>query len=235
MAAVGPDYVTSTPRMFWSAARVAVYVGLVVLVASLVAPVFETERHRWTFTEAVRDVSSLGFATPMEQAGEWLVQHHQQATGGRALVNRRGLPEKSAALALAPLRSTHSIRVVTRCKVEKGHPAQSCGVVFRFEDARNHHVARVDAIEQSVVLQAVVQGAERTVARVHAAIAADVWQEIAVEVRGDRVLVHLNGRELIDTRDATLAAGGTVGLWAPSTCVAYFDELTVEMLSVLRG
>jgi hypothetical protein len=214
---------------FWRLATVLVVAGLGLACAVLFGAFPDTKRHRWTFTEAVPDISALGFATPVAQGGEWSLKQHREATGGRALVNHRGPSGHMAAVALAPVRSGHNMRIVTRCKVESGHPEQACGMVFGFQDAANHYVARLDARARQILLVAVVRDSERVLARANATIVADVWQEIAVEVRADHLLVGLNGSELIDVRDKTLPPSGTIGLWAPSTCVAYFDELMIEL------
>jgi len=42
--------------------------------------------------------------------------------------------------------------------------------------------------------------------------------------------VFWNGKKVIDAHDVALPNPGGVGLWVPSTDVAFFDELTVELL-----
>lgn len=211
-------------------------VALFVMLAMLVEPFHSTEdasspaRQRWTFTEPTPSVAELGLVTPVVDGGRWLLEDHEHATGGRALVNHAGKAEGRPALALTTSPPSRDVRVSTRCKV--GETGTACGLVFRFRDEANHYVTHVDAASDRISLGVVFAGKPRTLVSVPANAEHGVWQELAVEARSSKVAVFWNGRKVIDAEDAALVSPGGVGLWAPSADVAFFDELSVESLPV---
>lgn len=55
-----------------------------------------------------------------------------------------------------------------------------------------------------------------------------IWQELAIEARGSRFEVFLNGRNLFTATDTTFTAPGSVALWTKADSVTYFDDLLVR-------
>lgn len=184
----------------------------VVVVLALFASFFPSstpppKQQRWTFIDD-------SFATK----AAWSIEHHGAATGGRALSKEAG----SSALLVVTTSPARDVRAMTRCKGE------ACGLAFRIADERNHSVVRVAS--DRVELVRVAKGAETVLASAPLAAAGeDVWQELAVEARGDLVRVTVNGARAIEHHDPRPAITGGVGLWAPAR--AWFDELTIEVLA----
>lgn len=115
---------------------------------------------------------------------------------------------------------------MTRCKA--GGEGAGCGLAFRIADDRNFVTARVSGAR--VELVHVDRGTEMVLASSALASAGDdVWQELAVEARGDIIRVKVNGASAIDVHDPRPAVAGGVGLWAPAR--AWFDELSIETLA----
>jgi hypothetical protein len=52
------------------------------------------------------------------------------------------------------------------------------------------------------------------------------WQELKVEVEGNRFRAFLNGRQVVEATDDAYPAGG-VGLWTKADSVTWFDDLRV--------
>ena len=102
--------------------------------------------------------------------------------------------------------------------------------MFRYRDARDHHVVRLDFTGRRLVIARVVGGEEHELGSVAARIDGAVWQEISVQARGDRIRATCNNRDVLEVVDHAAALPGSVGLWAPSAAEAYFDELSVETL-----
>jgi hypothetical protein len=184
---------------------------------------------RWAFTQETT-TGALGLAVTAEHAGVWRLERDPRATGARALVNHVGTPGSSPALAIAPETLERDVRVRTRCRVRASGESLACGVVFRHRDPTNYYSARVDARRQEVVLSVVAAGKERIIARAPARLEVDVWQEVTVDARGDRIRVSWNDETAIETTDSTHVAGGSIGLWTAATTAAHFDELWLERL-----
>lgn len=196
---------------------------------------------RFRFVDpATADHLGLRIADP--RSGSWVVTDHAHATGARALVSLAGEPGRGPGVALVAGDVLRDVVVVTRCKTAPDRRDRACGVVVRHH-AGDHVVARLDAEQGTVELVAVVGGNERVLAAAAAVLGPEAWHELMVEARGDRWLVVVDGREALRATDRTVVAAGEVGLWAPSDCVAWFDELlfapagdaaTPELLPFLR-
>ena len=61
-------------------------------------------------------------------------------------------------------------------------------------------------------------------------VTANAWHELGLELRGDRLQVVWDGKQVIDHRDATFPDAGRVGLWTKADSVTYFDDFTVDAL-----
>lgn len=189
-------------------------------------------KKRWTFLEETTDPSAVGFAAlagDASRAGAWLLADHDTATGARALVNRPGEDAAPPATLLVGSVTTRDVKAGTRCKVAIPE-GEGCGLVFRYRDARDHHVVRLDFTGRRLVIARVVGGEEHELGSVAARVDGAVWQEISVQARGDRIRATCNNRDVLEVVDPLAALPGSVGLWAPSAAEAYFDELSVETL-----
>ncbi len=230
----GPEKQGSTPRasMTRLVAGAVLAVALVVL-ASAFAGGDSATRHRWTFVDEAASTDVLGFRAAAGRGGEWSIEHDQAATGARSLVNRIGEEDAPPATLVTSLVFARDVRAVTRCRVSQDRgrerPEGACGLVFRYLDDGTHHVARIEADTGRIVLARASGGSERVLGSATARGLPGVWQELAVDARGDAIRVSWNGRSVIEVHDVFPSPGGGVGLWAPSSSEAYFDELAVEV------
>jgi hypothetical protein len=192
---------------------------------------------RWLFVETDSAPTQLGLRSHAAESGQWVLEDDVHATGARAMVNREGEPGAQPGIVTAADLSARDVRATTRCKASASKATQACGLVFRFQDVANHHVARVDLVRGELTVAAVSGGTERILGSVPVGASANVWQEIAIETRGDRIHVTWNGSTAIDAVDTRHAIAGSVGIWAPAAAEASFDDLSVEALptSVLGG
>jgi hypothetical protein len=198
-----------TPLALRALAAAAV-VTVLALFASFFAGAPAPTKQRWTFLDD-------SFAT----GDAWSIEHHEAATGGRALSKDAG---GSSAVLVATSTPARDVRAMTRCKAQ----GEGCGLAFRVADDRTFTVARVAG--NRVELVRVDDGKEHVLgSKTIASGAAGVWQELAVEARGDSVRVAVNGAHTLDVHDPRPAVAGGVGLWAPAR--AWFDELSIETLS----
>jgi hypothetical protein len=215
----------------WTGRAVAM-IACVAAIAALgwaVAPA-SASKLRWRFLGAEAALASLDLRAHVDGSGEWTIEDHSEATGARALVNGAGDPARGPSLLVATKAFTRDLRAVTRCKVAAEQPARACGVVFRFVDDANYHAARLDAAGGVLVIARVSQGREQILGTQVAAASPGVWQELALEARGDRIRLSWNGAAPLDVIDVAPAFAGGAGLWAPAAGVSYFDDLAVDLL-----
>lgn len=224
--------------------------GAVLLVAVIAGAMIlrsdnrKTNEH-WTFVDAATP-ADLGLVA-QGTGGVWALEDYEPATGGRALANHEGKAGGDPALLIATELRARDIRARTRCKVVgttdaridgdgDGIPLQvraACGVLFRFVDARNYWVVRINAGSSDVEAVAIVRGVPRVVKRAPSeVISMDTWTDLEVEARGDIIRVAFAGQPLfVAEAPGVPAAFGAAGLWAPAEAKVFFDHFTIETLT----
>lgn len=218
------------PRSWVARATAAVVVlGALAIGAALLPGNDAAAPQRWTFLDDTTDPGGLGLKT-RAGGGAWTVEPHGAATGARALVNHAASASEAPALLLAGAVRTRDVRASTRCKVGTAPGGDACGIVFRVLDEQNHHVARLDVAGRRLVIAVVSDGEERVLGETAAHVEREVWQELTLEARGDRIRASCNGRDAVEVTDLMTERLGGVGLWAPAAAEAYFDELAIEAL-----
>lgn len=189
----------------------------------------EPEARRWSFIEPA-PTHELGLRVAADGGGSWRIARLEHATGARALVNHAGEPGHPPAMVLAGGAQLRDLAVATRCQNAAGSRDRACGVVARYQDPGSFYLARIDAARERFEVVATLAGEERVIAAVPAP-SPQGWQEIQLQIQGFRVQGWLNGRRVVDVVDQSIPASGEIGLWAPSECVAHFDELAFRKLS----
>jgi hypothetical protein len=190
----------------------------------------ESFERRWAFTRDVESIGVLGLVASSNEAGVWSVEPDPRGTGAHVLVNHAGVPGAKPAVAVAIESKERNVHARTRCRVLGAGQAPACGLVFRHRDDANYYSARVDRALQEVVLSVVENGHERILGRSPARLDAEIWQEVAVDARGDRIAVFWNDERALEVQDSTHRQHGSVGLWTTATAIAHFDEFVVERL-----
>lgn len=122
------------------------------------------------------------------------------------------------------------VRSSVRCKPVSGTVDQACGLVARYQDEHNYLVTRANALEGNVRLYTVKAGRREQIADHTGPVSANTWHELRLELRGDRVQVAWDGKQVIAHRDVTFPNAGRVGVWTKADSVTYFDDLVVEAL-----
>jgi hypothetical protein len=128
--------------------------------------------------------------------------------------------------------------VEARIKPESGKEDQAGGLVFRFRDANNYYVVRMNALEGNVVLYKTVDG-KRTPLQVRGRmigygvdtpVPAGRWNRLRVDFRGSLFRVFFNGEKLFEVEDRIFAGAGAVGVWTKADSVIRFDDVSYGTL-----
>ncbi|MEZ5967121.1 MAG: DUF1259 domain-containing protein [Planctomycetota bacterium] len=112
-------------------------------------------------------------------------------------------------------------RLVLRMRADRGRVDQGGGLIWRARDADNYYVTRFNPLEQDFRVYRVVKGVrEQLQALGELPYRSQDWFTIEVVQRGDRITCTLNGREVLEVRDATFPDAGGIGVWskADSQC-----------------
>jgi hypothetical protein len=127
--------------------------------------------------------------------------------------------------------------VAVSFKTISGAVDQAAGVVWRYTDPNNYYIARVNALENNVVLYKVQNGIRLSIAPrglpsrsygVNHTIPAGVWGRLRVTFAAGTFSVFLNGEKMFDVDDDTFSGAGKTGLWTKADSVTYFDDFEVS-------
>jgi hypothetical protein len=110
-----------------------------------------------------------------------------------------------------------------RFKPISGKDDQAAGIIFRVQDANNYYILRANALEDNVIFFRYGSGSRSELKEGSAKVPAGQWQELKLEVEGNRFRGYLDGKLVVEATDDAYAAGG-VGLWTKADSVTCFDD-----------
>jgi len=114
--------------------------------------------------------------------------------------------------------------LTTRFKIVSGIAEQMAGIAFRLQDEKNFYVVRASALGNNVRFYKVVNGERGNLIGPEIEIPKGVWNELAVECKGNQIRFLLNGRELIPPLTDNSFSSGKIAFWTKSDSVSYFTD-----------
>jgi hypothetical protein len=192
--------------------------------------------HPFPGSGALADELSLPSTTPTERFdferrgiegwtsidGQWAVEGIAGAPSGERVLVQRAV-QTAFNVIVAPGGPYRDVDVSVRFKPISGREDASGGIVFRFADGR-YYVARANALENNFRLYSYDRGRRQLASATVEPPALGQWHTVAV---GDRIQGYLNGKLLLDQRDARFRSG-QVGLWTKADSITAFNDLTVR-------
>ena len=130
-------------------------------------------------------------------------------------------------LCVADATSYADVDLSVSLKAVKGKIDQGGGPVWRYKDADNYYVARVNPKEANFRLYKVVGGKRTQLASADVEPLQRKWQTIRIVQQGDHIRCYLDGQLEIDAKDAALRDAGKIGLWTKADAVTSFDNVSV--------
>jgi hypothetical protein len=114
-------------------------------------------------------------------------------------------------------------------KATAGKKDQGGGLVWRYQDADNYYIARVNPLEDNFRVYKVVGGKRsKEFQDAEVKVPANEWHRLKVKMTGDHIECSLDGKKYLDVKDDSIAKAGKVGLWTKADAQTYFDELKVS-------
>jgi hypothetical protein len=113
-----------------------------------------------------------------------------------------------------------------RFKAISGKDDQAAGIIFRVQDANNYYILRANALEDNVYFFRFASGVRSSITHGNVKVPSGQWQELKLEVEGNKFRGYLNGQLVVETTDDAYKAGG-VGLWTKEDSVTCFDDFRV--------
>jgi Domain of Unknown Function (DUF1080) len=121
------------------------------------------------------------------------------------------------------------VELLVNFKAVKGEKDQGGGFVWRYQDADNYYVARMNPLEDNYRLYHVVAGKRTQIATKEGVkVPTGTWHALKVKQVGDRIECFLDGNKELDARDKTITRAGQVGLWTKADAQTEFDDFRVK-------
>jgi hypothetical protein len=114
-------------------------------------------------------------------------------------------------------------------KAVKGEKDQGGGMVWRYQDADNYYVARMNPLEDNYRVYKVVAG-KRIQLETKEGLKVPVgqWHTLRVTMMGDQIACYLDGNKYLVAKDDAIKDAGKVGLWTKADARSHFDDLKVS-------
>src|SRR5438874_2522475 len=149
-------------------------------------------------------------------ASVWKVVADDTAPGKTGFALAQTTDDKNALfnLCLADRPSLKDVEVSVAFKANAGEKDQGGGVVWRYQDANNYYIARMNPLEDNFRVYKVVAGKRsKEFQSAEIKIPAKEWHTLKVKMIGDRIECFLDGKKHLDVKDDAIAMAGKVGLW----------------------
>jgi hypothetical protein len=132
-------------------------------------------------------------------------------------------------LCVADAPSLKDVEAFVSFKAVKGEKDQGGGIVWRYQDANNYYIARMNPLEDNFRVYKVVDGKRsKEFQNAEVKVPTGEWHSLKIKMIGDRIECFLDGKKYLDVKDDTFTKAGKVGLWTKADAQTHFDEFVVE-------
>jgi hypothetical protein len=125
-------------------------------------------------------------------------------------------------LCVADAPSYADVDLAVSFKAIAGKLDQGGGIVWRYRDANNYYLARMNPLEDNFRAYKVVDGKRTQLASADVVVPAGEWHVIRVVQDGKRIRCHLDEKLHLDFEDETFPAAGRIGLWSKADAQTRF-------------
>jgi hypothetical protein len=120
------------------------------------------------------------------------------------------------------------VEVSVAFKAVAGKKDQGGGIVWRYQDANNYYVARMNPLEDNFRVYKVVAGKRTELESADVKVPTGEWHTIRIEMKGDAIECYLDGKKHLAVKDTTFKDAGKVGLWSKADAQTHFDDFRVS-------
>jgi hypothetical protein len=162
---------------------------------------------------------------------EWKVMADETAPSKTGFVLAQTTDNRDALfnLCVADDSSFKDVEVTVAFKAIKGQKDQGGGIMWRYQDANNYYVARMNPLEDNFRVYKVVAGKRsQEFQSAEVKVPEGEWHTLKVKMEGDHIQCFLDGKKYLDVKDDSITKAGKVGLWTKSDAQTYFDDLKVS-------
>jgi hypothetical protein len=148
---------------------------------------------------------------------------------GLALAQTAESPGSMFNLCVADEPSLKDVEVIVDFKAVKGQKDQGGGIVWRYQDANNYYIARMNPLEDNFRVYKVIDGKRiQLETKEDLKVPANEWHNLKIKMIGDRIECFLDGKKHLDTKDNAIQKEGKVGLWTKADAQSHFDRFVAK-------
>ncbi|OWK37477.1 family 16 glycoside hydrolase [Fimbriiglobus ruber] len=171
--------------------------------------------------------------TGQGEGSVWVVVADDTAPGktGYCLAQTAEGPNPFFNLCVRTAGAYQDVAVKVQFKAVAGKLDQGGGVVWRYQDADNYYIARMNPLEDNFRVYKVVAG-KRTQLDTKERLKVPVgeWYTIAVTMAGSAIECRLDGEKHLSATDDTFKTAGKVGLWSKADARTRFDQFAAAAI-----
>jgi hypothetical protein len=151
------------------------------------------------------------------------------AKSGYALAQTAEGPSSLFNLCVADEGSYKDVEFSVAFKAMAGKKDQGGGLVWRYQDADNYYIARMNPLEDNFRVYKVVDGKRsKEFQNAELKVPAGEWHTLKVTMAGDHIESFLDGKKHLEVKDDSIQKAGKVGLWTKADAQTYFDDFKVS-------
>ena len=113
-------------------------------------------------------------------------------------------------------------------KAMAGKLDQGGGPVWRYKDADNYYIARMNPLEDNFRVYKVVAGKRTQLGSVDIKVPAGQWHTLRVVHKANHIQCFLDGKLHLDVKDDTFKDAGKIGLWTKADAQTYFADVQAK-------
>jgi len=182
-----------------------------------------SQTEEWTFDKDAAGKSPTGSEV---FGGAWEVRPEADAPSKPNALCQTATGEDFPAILLGNTVYT-DLTATVRFKPVSGKDDQAAGIIFRVQDKDNYYILRANALEDNLILFRYGSGRRTTLKEGSAKVPSGEWQELKLEVEGNRFRGFLNDHLVVEATDDAYSAG-RIGLWTKADSITLFDDLRVS-------
>jgi hypothetical protein len=208
------------------------------LLALAGAALSAAEEKARTFRFTKDDVGKVPAGWHADKTGKgegsvWKVVEDDTAPSKTGLVLAQTAESPSAVFNLCVVDDTSykDLELTVSFKAMEGKRDQGGGLVWRYQDANNYYIARMNPLEDNFRVYKVVGGKRiQFDTKEGLKVPTGEWHTIKIKQVGDTIECWLDGTRYLQAKDDAITTAGKIGLWSKADARSYFDGLTVRDL-----
>ncbi len=210
-----------------SLSTVCTFVGLSMFASQ------DAETKRWIFEATTIGALPKNWTTVKMGEGMgnvWKILEDPSAPKGPKVLAQTSVagPSRMFNLCVADQTKFTDVDLNVAMKAVEGKIDQGGGLMWRYKDANNYYIARMNPLEENFRVYKVVDGTRKQLGTADVEAPAGKWHTIRIVHKGDHIQCYLNGKAHLDVKDDTFKEAGKIGLWTKADAVTSFDDLSVS-------